>query len=97
MIRNIYLLVFKPYSYADASGEFPVNEFAVKLRNKFFKGYSKKMCLPLYSILLAFGNPPVDYWSLDVEGAELGILKTIPWDKVDIKVTPFVALQCKSI
>jgi len=47
---------------------------------------SKALCLPFYSILLAMGNPTVDYFSLDVEGAELPILKTIPWDKVDIKV-----------
>jgi hypothetical protein len=31
---------------------------------------------------LALGNPTVNYLSLDVEGAELDILKTIPWDKV---------------
>jgi len=43
-------------------------------------------CFPLYSILLALGNPTVDYFSLDVEGAEQGILETIPWDKVDIRV-----------
>ena len=44
--------------------------------------------LPLEDcILLAMGNPVVDYFSLDVEGAELPILKSIPWDSVDIKVT----------
>ena len=47
---------------------------------------SKALCLPFFSILLAMGNPTVDYFSLDVEGAELPILKTIPWDKVNIKV-----------
>ena len=30
------------------------------------------------------GNPTVDYFSLDVEGAELSILKTIPFDQVNI-------------
>ena len=43
-------------------------------------------CFPLYSILLALGNPTVDYFSLDIEGDELTVLKTIPFDKVDIKV-----------
>ena len=47
---------------------------------------SKVLCFPFYSILLAMGNPTVDYFSLDVEGAELPILKTIPWDKVDIQI-----------
>ena len=44
-------------------------------------------CIPLYTILLALGNPTVDFFSLDVEGAELDILKTIPWSKVRIKVS----------
>jgi len=43
-------------------------------------------CLPLYSLLLAMGNPTVHYFSLDIEGAEFEVLKTIPWDKVDIRV-----------
>ena len=42
-------------------------------------------CFPLYSVLLSLGNPVVHYFSLDVEGAELKVLKTVPWDKVDIK------------
>ncbi len=39
-------------------------------------------CFPFHSILLAVGNPTVDFFSLDVEGAELPILRTIPFDKV---------------
>ena len=39
-------------------------------------------CLLLYSPLLALGNPTVG--SLDIDGAELQVLGTIPWDKVDI-------------
>ena len=42
-------------------------------------------CLPLYTILLALGNPAVHFFSLDIEGAELPVLKTVPWDKVDIR------------
>ena len=41
-------------------------------------------CFPLYSILLAMNQTHVDYFSLDVEGFELEILKTIPFDKLDI-------------
>ena len=47
---------------------------------------ARLQCLPLYSALLAMGNPTVHYFSLDIEGAEMGVLKTIPWDKVDIWV-----------
>ena len=43
-------------------------------------------CFPLYSLLLALDNPTVHYFSLDIEGAELPVLKTIPWEKVDIRV-----------
>ena len=43
-------------------------------------------CLPLASLLLAMDNPTVHYFSLDIEGAELQVLKTVPWDKVDIWV-----------
>ena len=43
-------------------------------------------CFPLYSVLLAVNRTSVDYFSLDIEGHELKVLKTIPWHKVDIKV-----------
>ena len=43
-------------------------------------------CFPFYSILLATGRTRVDFFSLDIEGDELTVLKTIPWNKVDIKV-----------
>ena len=28
-------------------------------------------CFPLYSVLMALGNPTIHYFSLDIEGAEL--------------------------
>ena len=40
----------------------------------------------LHSLLLAIGQTEVDYFSLDVEGPELEILQTIPFDKINIKV-----------
>ena len=30
-------------------------------------------CLPIYSLILAAGNPTVDYLSLDIEGAEIKV------------------------
>lgn len=41
-------------------------------------------CFPLYSILLALNQTSIDYFSLDVEGDEKGVLGTIPWQKVKI-------------
>merc|ERR1712107_642817 len=43
-------------------------------------------CIPLYSLIKAAGNPIVNLLVLDVEGAELAVLKTLPWDKVDIEI-----------
>ncbi|XP_053397058.1 protein Star-like [Mercenaria mercenaria] len=43
-------------------------------------------CFPLYTILLATGLMNIDYFSLDVEGAERGALGTIPWDKLNLKM-----------
>ncbi|CAG0917838.1 unnamed protein product [Notodromas monacha] len=43
-------------------------------------------CYPLYSLLVASGLTSLDYLSLDLEGVELKVLKTLPWNKVDIKV-----------
>ena len=43
-------------------------------------------CFTLCSILLALGQTHVDYFSLDVEGPELNILNTIPFDKLKIDV-----------
>jgi FkbM family methyltransferase len=47
-------------------------------------GLISVQCFPLYSILLALNRTTVDFFSLDVEGFELEVLRTIPWDKVDI-------------
>ena len=41
-------------------------------------------CFPLYSVLMALNNPHIDYCSLDIEGAEAAILKTVPWNQVNV-------------
>lgn len=46
----------------------------------------ESQCFPLYAILSALNLTTVDYFSLDIEGAELDVLKTIPWENVLIKV-----------
>jgi len=43
-------------------------------------------CFPAFSILAALNVTTVDYFSLDVEGAELKVLQSIPFDRVNIKV-----------
>ena len=46
----------------------------------------KLQCFPLYSVLQALGLPTVDYFSLDIEGAEYQVLKTIPFQNTDIRM-----------
>ena len=41
-------------------------------------------CFPLYSVLKALNISAVDYFSLDIEGAEFVVLNTIPWEKVNM-------------
>lgn len=43
-------------------------------------------CFSLHSLLLAINQTSVDYFSLDIEGHELQVLKNIPWKIIDIKV-----------
>jgi hypothetical protein len=43
-------------------------------------------CFPLFTILSYLNVTQIDYFSLDVEGDELKVLKTIPFDLVLIKV-----------
>ncbi|ESO03325.1 hypothetical protein HELRODRAFT_173611 [Helobdella robusta] len=42
-------------------------------------------CFPLQSLLLAIGVKNVDFFSLDVEGDEVPILKSLPFNEIDIK------------
>jgi len=48
-------------------------------------GIAAVQCFPFHHYLGALGVTTVDYFSLDVEGAELKVLHTIPWDRVDIR------------
>jgi len=43
-------------------------------------------CFPLNSVMAALGVSHVDYLSLDVEGAELQILRTVDWTRLRIDV-----------
>ncbi|KAK3595730.1 hypothetical protein CHS0354_025354 [Potamilus streckersoni] len=44
----------------------------------------KVQCFPLYSLLLAMQVNQIDFFTLDVEGEELHVLETIPFDKIYI-------------
>ena len=44
----------------------------------------------MLSLLLALDKPKVNYFSLDIEGAELQVLRSVPWHLVDIEVLPYI-------
>jgi FkbM family methyltransferase len=45
----------------------------------------KTACRTLESMLEEIGRTHVDYFSLDVEGAEMIVLQSLPWDKISIR------------
>jgi FkbM family methyltransferase len=58
-----------------------------KQNNKKVKHYETEVpCYPLYSLMLASNYTTVDLLSLDVEGAELDVLRTVPWNVVTVHV-----------
>ena len=50
-------------------------------------------CMPLGGILKKVGVDFVDFWSLDVEGAEMQVLKTHDWANIPIRVLMY---ECES-
>ena len=44
-------------------------------------------CFPIHAVLQAIGVQTVHYFSLDVESAEMDVLRSIPFDRIDIKVS----------
>ncbi|KAK7863698.1 hypothetical protein R5R35_003085 [Gryllus longicercus] len=48
--------------------------------------FTRVKCFPLYSLLLAAKMTEVDYLSLDADGAEVEVLKTLPLEHVDINI-----------
>ncbi|VDI69266.1 Hypothetical predicted protein [Mytilus galloprovincialis] len=55
-------------------------------RNHKNKDLVEMECFPLYSLMLALNRTTIDFFSLDVEGDEVNVLKTIPFDKLNIKM-----------
>ena len=48
--------------------------------------FTNVVCFPLFGVLKALNVTKVDYFSLDVEGNEMDVLRTIPFDDIDITV-----------
>nr|XP_045593130.1 uncharacterized protein LOC123754708 [Procambarus clarkii] len=50
--------------------------------------------LPFYSILQAINITRIDFLSLDVESVELQVLRTIPWDKIRVRL---MCIECNKV
>ncbi|GFG34479.1 hypothetical protein Cfor_06425 [Coptotermes formosanus] len=48
--------------------------------------FTRVKCFPLFSLLLAINATTFNYLSLDAEGAEIQVLKTIPADRVQVDI-----------
>ncbi|XP_053633920.2 uncharacterized protein [Cherax quadricarinatus] len=59
---------------------------ALEMSEVGYRIYESVQCLPLATLLLAINVTHVDMVSLDVEGAEVDILRYFPWDRFTIDV-----------
>lgn len=50
------------------------------------KSYSVVSCFPLITYLRALNVSTIDFLSLDTQGSEMDIIKTIPWDEMNVRV-----------
>jgi len=50
-------------------------------------------CFPMMLYIAALGVKTIDYFSLDIEGNEIDVLETIPFNEVDIKVWRILILH----
>ena len=48
--------------------------------------FTDVICFPLFGVLKTLNVTKVDYFSLDVEGNEMDVLRSIPFEDVDITV-----------
>ena len=55
-------------------------------KQNLLRSSTELQCLPLYSILRAIGVKHVDYFSLDIEGAELDAIKTLALDEITVDI-----------
>lgn len=48
--------------------------------------WTSVFCFPLLSLMRAINQTTVDYFSLDVEGTEPHVLRSLPYDQIDIRL-----------
>ncbi|XP_013412915.1 uncharacterized protein LOC106175450 [Lingula anatina] len=75
------------FTFAQEIGGIPKHSHVIPKREQnLIQGKSRIQCFPIRSLLAAIGRNHVDYFTLDVEGAEIEILKSFPWQHVTVDV-----------
>ncbi|XP_037783946.1 protein Star-like [Penaeus monodon] len=82
--NNLYGEIFPEIEHHISLGSSRLAQFDDNVTQ--MEGRTEVQCIPLYTIVRAMGITHIDFLSLDVEGAELGILDTVPWDKLSFTV-----------
>ena len=60
--------------------------YATSIMRTNSQGKNVHKCFPVFWIMSALKMFNVDYFSLDIEGPELQVLQSVPWDKVNVTV-----------
>ena len=81
------VIPFRMASYIGGLTQYMEKSHKERIQREFADGETIPIqCFPLFSILQAMGVSHVDYFSLDIEGAEVDILKTLPLDQISVDV-----------
>lgn len=82
---NAHHLGMAPSCTSPSVVKFKDHSFTNAVANE--KGAKMKIhCGPLSHPLRQMSIRHIDFWSLDVEGSELGVLQTVAWDEVQIDI-----------
>jgi hypothetical protein len=80
-------MTFQLAGYIGGLSNYMENTHKERIRHKFKNNETVIIqCLPLLSILQAMRTSHVDYFSLDIEGAEMEVLTTLPLDVITVDV-----------
>ena len=102
LVKNIYFTFLIFPRFVEVKGDTNFMGLVIKEEPDTKVKAPGQQCFPLFSFIKALDSPTVNllrwsiviwnfalllrYLSLDIEGGEFGVLKTVPWDKVDIEV-----------
>jgi FkbM family methyltransferase len=86
--KNAVMIPFRKGGLIGALANYMSPQHAKRMDHELGKSNETVLvqCFPIYSILKAIGVTHVDFFSLDIEGAEPDVLRTLPLDKITVDV-----------